>query len=299
MFLYTTETVINFSVAKDVHGNPLLDSKGKSVPKYVGTTDAFKVVGTGTFPKDTIKAVYKRAYSDGEKAVATLTVPTLNIGTILRITVYIQLEEAVQSDYVNFSYDFKQPITVEITGTGDEKVDAANLAKTLNKIKTEYGRSLFVTKTDSTNKETLIFTARDFNQRFKSIVLESIDPVENPVSPIIKVEAEGTVGTKGKIGFGDDSWMFRAVELPTYENVRHYRTRLHEKPILGAKYTQFTLKQETDAGEGMGIWQANNKAVVNHVFWVREDLVGAFETEVAKVTTVQPIIEAPEVDPEP
>lgn len=279
MFLYTTETVINFPVAKDVHGNPLLDSKGSNVPKYVGTADAFKVVGTGTFPKDTIKAVYKRAYSDGVKEVATLEVPALSIGDILRITVYVQLEEAVQSDYVNFSYDFKQPITVEVTGSGDKEVDAANLAKTLNKIKTEYGRSLFITKTDLTNKETLIFTARDFNQRFKSIVLESVNP-KNPVSPVIKVEKEGTVDTKGKIGFGDDSWMFRAVELPTYENVRHYRTRLHEKPILGAKYTQFTLKQETDAGEGMGIWQANNKAVVNHVFWVRADLVSDFETAI-------------------
>ena len=274
MFLYTTETVINFPVAKDVHGNPLLDSKGTEVPKYVGTADAFKVVGTGTFPKDTIKAVYKRAYSEGEKAVATLTVPALSIGDILRITVYVQLEEAVQSDYVNFSYDFKQPITVEITGTGNATTNATNLAKTLNKIKTEYGRSLFVT---SSSDEVLMFTARDFNQRFKSIVLESVNPVNNPVSPIIKVEAEGEVYAKGKIGFGDDSWMFRAVELPTYENVRHYRTRLHEKPILGAKYTQFTLKQETDAGEGMGIWQANNKAVVNHVFWVRADLVSAFE----------------------
>ena len=294
MFLYTTETVINFPVAKDVHGNPLLDSTGTEVPKYVGTADAFKVVGTGTFPKDTIKAVYKRAYSDGVKEIATLEVPTLNIGTILRITVYVQLEEAVQSDYVNFSYDFKQPITVEVTGSGDKEVDATNLAKTLNKIKTEYGRSLFITKTDSKYKETLIFIARDFNQRFKSIVLESINPVNNPVSPIIKVEKEGTVDTKGKIGFGDDSWMFRAVELPTYENVRHYRTRLHEKPILGAKYTQFTLKQETDAGEGMGIWQANNKAVVNHVFWVRADLVSAFEG--ALNATVDPNDDTPFIE---
>ena len=50
----------------------------------------------------------------------------------------------MQSDYVNFTYDFKQPVVIDIASKGKLQTMPAEIAKVLNKFKSEYGRSLFV-----------------------------------------------------------------------------------------------------------------------------------------------------------
>ena len=50
----------------------------------------------------------------------------------------------MQVDYVNFTYDFKQPVVIDIASKGVAADNAAEIAKVLNKFKSEYGRSLFV-----------------------------------------------------------------------------------------------------------------------------------------------------------
>lgn len=277
MFHYTTQTVINNKYALDVFGKPKLDHLGKEVPRFAGTTDAFTVTGTGTYKKDNIEAVYKRAFTKGEREVAKITVPAKDAGTILRLTVVVKLQENTQSDYVNFSYDFKQPLTVEVTATGTAAKDATALAKTLNKMKVEYGRSLFVASAseDASGDANLTLTVRYPEQHFESIVLEEVTP--DAFAPVITTLATGSVATPGHIGFGDDAWMLRAVELPSYENSRHFRPMKDEKPILGGEYSQYTLKYKVEIGEGMGVWGASNVSITNHVFWVKSDLVNAFE----------------------
>ena len=272
MFHYTTQTVINNEYALDVFGKPKLDHLGVEVPRFAGTTDAFTVTGTGTYKKGNIEAVYKRAFTAGEREVAKITVLPKDAGTILRLTVVVKLQENTQSDYVNFSYDFKQPLTVEVTATGTVANDATALAKTLNKMKVEYGRSLFVASASGAD---LTLTVRYPEQHFESIVLEEVTP--DAFAPIITSIATGEVTTPGHIGFGDDAWMLRAVELPSYENSRHFRPMKDEKPILGGKYSQYTLKYKVEIGEGMGVWGASNVSITNHVFWVKSDLVDAFE----------------------
>lgn len=276
MFHYTTQTVINSKHALDVFGKPKLDHEGKEVPRFVGTADAFTVTGTGTYKKDNIEAVYKRAFTKGEREVAKINVPAKDAGTILRLTVVVKLQENTQSDYVNFSYDFKQPLTVEVTATGTVAKDATALANTLNKMKVEYGRSLFVASASGAD---LTLTVRYPEQHFESIVLEEVTP--DAFAPVITTLPTGLVITPGHIGFGDDAWMLRAVELPSYENSRHFRPMKDEKPILGGKYSQYTLKYKVEIGEGMGVWGASNVSITNHVFWVKSDLVDAFEDAIA------------------
>ena len=275
MFLYTTTTIINSANAVDVQGNALLDHEGNVIPRVKGDANSFTVIGTGTYKKDNIQSVYKRAYTPGVKEVAKVTVPAGNAGEIFRLTVDVKLDGNVQSDYANFTYDFKQPLTVDIVSSGTAATDATELAKVLNKIKTEYGRSLFTASTDDAD---LILKARTNDQRFKLITLEKVGdvPLNTLNIPITRL-ATGTVTTHGNTGFGDDAWMLKSVMLPTYENTRHFGIIKDERPVLGGNYSQYTLKYKVNAGEE-GVFMGDDKSVTTHVFWVKSDQVAAFET---------------------
>lgn len=280
MFLYTTTTIINSANAVDVMGNALLDHEGNPLLRVDGDADAFTVIGTGTYKKDNIQSVYKRAYTAGVKEVATITVPTADAEDLLRLTVEVKLDGSSQSDYANFTYDFKQPVTVDIVSSGTAADDATELAKVLNKIKTEYGRSLFVA---SASGAVVTLTARTNDQRFKSITLEEVGEVSlNTLSPKITNLAKGTVTVPGKTGFGDDAWMLKSVMLPTYENTRHFGIIKDERPILGGNYSQYTLKYKVNAGEE-GVFMGDDKSVTTHVFWVAENQVDTFEDAVTAV----------------
>ena len=291
MFLYTTTTIINAANAVDVQGNALLDNAGDPLARYVGTAEEFKVIGTGTFKASDIRSVYKRAYAAGVKEVATLTVPTATAKDLLRLTVEVKLDGSVQSDYANFTYDFKQPLTVDILSSGTAATDATELARVLNKIKTEYGRSLFVASPDGAD---VILTARTNDQRFKSVTLEKVGDVPlNSLSPTITHLATGVVDPSGKTGFGDDAWMLKSVMLPTYENTRHFGIIKDERPILGGNYSQYTLKLVTKAGEE-GVFMGDDKSVTTHVFWVADSQVEDFEDALAiTFADIEPVGDTP------
>lgn len=275
MFQFTTTTIINSAYAVDVMGNALLDNAGNPVARYKDNSGAsFTVVGTGTFVKDNIESVYKRAYTAGVREEAALTVTGVTAKDLLRLTVVVKLDGSVQSDYANFTYDFKQPLTVDIVSSGTAATDAAELAKVLNKIKTEYGRSLF---TASANDAVLTLKARTNDQRFKLVTLEKVGevPLNTLNIPITRL-ATGTVTVKGKSGFGDDAWMLKSVMLPTYENTRHFGIIKDERPILGGNYSQYTLRYKVRSGED-GVFMGDDKSVTTHVFWVAASQVAAFE----------------------
>jgi hypothetical protein len=280
MFQYTKTTIINGQYAVDAQGNPLLDSAGLPVKKVQKASDdsSITVIGSGTFLKDNIKSIYKRPYEAGVKEEATLTVSLsgVNAGDILRLTVKVKLDGTTQSDYA----DFRQPITVDIASSGTAATDAAEFVKVFNKLKAEYGRSLFTT---SATAETITFKAKTNDQRFESIVLEKVGAVpSNTLTPEIKQLAVGSVSVPGKNGFGDDAWMLKSVVIPTLENTRVFGILKDEKPVLGGNYSQYTLKYEVMSDE-YDIWNGNKVSVTNHVFWVAADQVTNFENTVLAV----------------
>lgn len=274
MFQFTTTTIINGVNAVDVEGKPLLNSAGAPVARFSGDAKAFQVIGTGTFKKDGIASVYKRAYTAGVKEVATITLPATTAGKLLRLTVDVKLSGKTQSDYTNFYMESRQPLTVDIISTGTAAGDATEFARVLNGIKTEFGRSLFTAKANGTALE---LNARDDHQRFKLVKLEEVGdvPFTTINIPITQV-ALGTIKTKGVVGFGDDSWMLRTTILPTYENTRHFGTLRDERPVLGANYSQFTMKYMVKSGDDC-VWDGDKKSVTTHVFWVAASQVAAFE----------------------
>ena len=294
MFQFTTTTIINSNQAVDAQGNDLLDNKGDKLTKFAGDADKLRVFGTGIFKAENIKSVYKRASSAGVREVSTITIPAKTKGTLLRLEVNVKLHGRVQSDYTSYNGDFSKPAVIDILATNDATADAAEFARLYNKLKTEYGYSMFTVKAD---KEVLTITARENGQLLSAELLE-VELLGSALIPKITSLAKSTVTKSGKKGFGDTAHMLQSIAIPTYENTRHFGILKDERPIVGATYTQFTLKYEVLSGED-DIWNSAKKATTTHVFWVIDSLADNFEDEVNKAFDSVEEVTDPEVtDPE-
>ena len=268
MYQFTTTTVINSA----------LDSSG--IAKYVGSAASFEVKRVNKFIKANITSINKRPYQAGVKEIAQITVPTLTANKVGRLTIDIRLSQSTNSEYASTYLYFKKPVDVEIIATGTAATDAAAFVAQLNSLKDRYG---YTYVTASVAGAVITLTAKDNYQRFFSVtVSEQTANTESITMWDYVVKATGAVTTPGLIGFGDDDWMVRAVQIPTAENVRYFGINKEERPILGGNYSEYVIrytltKDYTDGIVGRGT------SVTTHVFYVLNSLVSAFETELAKV----------------
>ena len=292
MFQFTTTTIINSNQAVDVQGNDLLDNKGDKLTKFAGDAKQLRVFGTGIFKAENIKSVYKRASSKGVREVSTIVIPTAEAKTLLRLEVNVKLHGRVQSDYTSYNGDFSKPAVIDILSTGVAATDAAEFARLYNKLKTEYGYNMFTAKADGA---TLTLTARENGQLISAELFE-VGELGLKLIPKITSLAKSTVETSGKKGFGDTPHMLQSIAIPTYENTRHFGILKDERPIVGAAYTQFTLKYEVLSGED-DIWNSAKKATTTHVFWVIDSLADNFEAEIVKAfADVEEVTNDPETN---
>lgn len=269
MFQYTTTTVINSA----------LDSNGVT-PKYSGDANAFKVTRVGTFKKDNIKSVYERAYSAPIKEVATITVPSVTAGKVIRLEVDVRLSQNTYSEYANSYLYFKKPVVVEVIATADEAANAAALAKQVAGLQDRFGESYI----KATNAGAVItLAAKNQYQRFHNAeISEEVLSPNSLVQPEYKVVSTDFVVTvPGKVGFGDDAYMIASIMVPTTENTRVFGINQEERPILGGNYSQFTLRYDIPKDSNDGIW-TGARSITTHVFYVKSDLVNAFKAEIAK-----------------
>jgi len=285
MYQFTTTNVINSQYAVDYDGNALLDSNGAAVDKYVGSATQLFVAKVGTFKKANIVALHKRPYQAGVKEVAKITITQVAAGLILRLNIDLKLSQSTLSEYVNYSLDFKKPVTVEILATNNAANDAASLVSALNTLKNRFGHSYIIA---SANSAEITLTAKDTSQRFAAITasIEVASP-NSIIQPEFTTIATGAVTTNGIIAFGDDAWMMRQVVLPTAENVRAFGISKEERPILGGNYTEYTLRYSKTKDGQDGI-VSGATSITTHVFWVKADLVSDFETELDKLSLTTP-----------
>lgn len=270
MYQFTTTTIINSN----------LDSNGVTA-KFAGSADQLTVTRVGTFKKDNIVSIFKNPYTAGVKEQAKVTVPAGTSGKVLRLEVIVKLEQSTNSEYANSFLWFRKPVVIEIISTGVAADNAAALVSELTKFKNSYGFS-YVNATSSGADVTLVAT--DNNQRFESVKLTEENTSPNSIiQPEYDLVATGSVIVPGKIGFGDDEFMIKSIQIPTYENTRPFGTSLEERPILGGNYTQYTLRYSIDKDGADGI-VSGFKSVTTHVFYVKSDLVTSFETELDKLS---------------
>ena len=293
MYQFTTTTIING--AKDSNG---------TTDKYTGTSAAFTVTRAGTYKQANILSVYKRPYSAAVQEIASIRVPSLTANKVARLTLDIRLSQQTDAEYANTYLYFKKPIVVEIIASGVAATDAAAFVTQLKGLKNTYGFNYLVNDNSYpvvTNTDYIQLKALNGNQRFYAITIELEDDssTNSLVQPEYTLKAGGvtngatlvgptggqvSVTTAGAVGFGDDEYMIRSIMLPTYENSRYFGTNKEERPIPGGNYTQYTLKYSIDKDGQDGI-VAGGKSVTNAVFYVKSDLVSAFEAALANSYT--------------
>lgn len=272
MYQFTTTTVINSN----------LDSNGTSA-KYTGTANSFHVTRVNTFKKDGIVSVTKRPYEAGVKEQAQVTVPVIEAGRVARIAVDVRLSQKTDSEYASTYLYFKKPVEVEVIATGVAADDAAALVKQLNGLKDRFGFNYF--SASAAGAVITLVAINNYQRFFSAKILKEIVPLyaNTKIQPEYEDVTAGTfaVTVKGKVGFGDEDHMIRSVMVPTYENTRFFGINKEERPIIGGNYTEFVLRYSIEKSDD-GI-VAGQKSITNHVFFVKSDLVAAFEAEINKV----------------
>ncbi len=268
MFNYTTTTILNSN----------LDSSG--LTKVTGSSAGVNVLRVNNFKKAGIVSVYKRPYAAGVAEIAKVTIPTVTAGKVIRLTVDIRLSQQTDSEYANTYLYFKKPVVVEVLATGTAATDATALAAAFNGLKTEFGFGYCIAA--KINTADVQVTAINNNQRFWAMTVESDKASTNS---LIQPEYDDitastfSVTRPGSVGFGDDEYMVKSIMYPTYENTRYFGTNKEERPILGGNYTQYTLRYSIDKNVdyNIGIAGMGQKSITNHVFYVKSDVVAAFE----------------------
>lgn len=273
MFQFTTNTILNSSV----DSNP-------AIAKFTGAAGSLTVSRVGKFLTDKIVSITKRPYAAGVKEVAKVTIPTITSGLVARLTIDVRLSQQTNSEYANTYLYFKKPVTVEVIATGTAATDAAALVAQLNGLKDRFGFAYITAAV--VNTADVQVTATDNNQRIFSMVIEKEKASTNS---IIQPEYENvssttfSVTTAGKLGFGDDDWMIKSVMVPTLENTRFFGINKEERPILGGNYSEYVLRYSVAKDHEDGI-VGGGTSITTHVFWVKSDLVSAWETELDKLT---------------
>jgi len=284
MYNYTTTTIINSN----------LDSNGVT-PKYSSGATGFTVTRVNTFKTAGISSVYKRPYTAGVKEVATITLQTSTAGLVNRLTLDVRLSQQALSEYVNAYLFFQKPVVVETIYETSAIYTATKFVAQINALKDRFGYSYITASNNNGSSATITLTATTNNQRFYSVIQEEEKIGTNSiVQPEYTILAGGILSTTtnnnavittvGKIGFGDDEYMIKSIMIPSLDNSRYLGVNKEERPIIGGNYTQYTIRYLIDKGDdyNFGIL-AGAKSLTNHVFYVKNDLVSSFETQLAAI----------------
>ena len=272
MYQFTTTTVINQNL-----------DENSNLAKFSADTNLFIVRRVNNFKKDNVVSVYKRAYEAGVKEEKSFVFPACTSGKVVRVTVDVRLSQKTDSEYANYHVYFAKPQTIEFISSGTASTDAAELVKQLKALKDRFGSAYIGI---SNSGATVTVKAINNNQRFESIkVEEEAGMADNSIIEPKYTDKPITLTTviNGRVGFGDDEHMIRSIMFPTYENSRFFGFNKEERPIIGGNYTQFTIRYSVDKHIDDGI-VSGGKSITTHVFYVKQDLVAAFEAALASAS---------------
>ena len=276
----------------------------------INSADRFKKIGTdtlrikriGDYKKANIKGVFKTVASDPVKGTAVITPAALDSGAAYRLVVYLRLQKSVNSLYANDLVYKGKPLFFEFKGTGTITTDVAAMVKAINSQQRMWDNGityLVASATDSddvnADLDALTLTCADEYQLFYHVELQKFDtsitdPTLSQYKSIYKF-VNGEAGnspqiavTQSKLGVGTYEMLIQDLRLPTYENTNWISMNKMEMPIVGEKYTQYVLEYEVERGiMGLGSAGALVTARTTHVFFVKSDLVSAFDTDLNSV----------------
>lgn len=275
----------------------------------INSSDRFKQIGTdtlrikriGDYKKANIKSVFKTVASDPVKGTAVITPAALTSGDAYRLVVYLRLQKSVNSLYANDLVYKGKPLFFEFKGTGVVADDITAMVKAINSQQRMWDNGITylvasdnATTATANDATTLTLTCADEYQLFYHVELQKFTPNTDPtasqytsVYKFVNGEAGNSaqiVVNQSKLGVGTYDMLIQDLRLPTYENTNWISMNKMEMPIVGEKYTQYVLEYEVERGiMGLGSAGALVTARTTHVFFVKSDLVSAFDTDLNSI----------------
>lgn len=279
MFDYTHEVIINGNVGTQT-GNARIgtyDDVALGVKHLV-------IERAGDYRSDLIfprgeGVVFKTPGYNGTLATLTVTAPaSLTAGDVLQFSVFVKLlDPAAISEYAYPNWaSFGKPLVVGFTHKNggvfaDELLAALKEAIPYN--------NKFVTVAKSGTS--VVLTASMFGMEFESAKLEKLVEGACDGCTFDKYELveDGYTTTATVIPFGTGEKLVENYHFPTYSNVRYAALNGDDAPIPGAIYTMYSFAYDSPRPGFGGLSGVGQKvdAVTRHIFWVKSDVVAAFD----------------------
>jgi hypothetical protein len=274
MFNWTTTTLINEIPFTKVDGNKLR-------------------IGKHLFEKRWVESIRKAVGHPMELCKATLDMAKVKTAIadakVARLYIYVGLEGSEESIYANDWYRKGMPLSVSFANA-----TAAEMAKAIEDTVKKFNvftkvKKVLDVKADGDN---LIIEGTHEHQRLMKIaVLVGDGEMLGEEVPVIEFEknrkddAAVTINNVGVNGFGTYSQLLKDLRLPTPAHTGWNSVQKDEMPIVGATYTQYIINYYAPSMANPSFTAVGNRSMsqTTHVFWVKSDLVDAWEGVLATI----------------
>lgn len=205
---------------------------------------------------------------------------------VARLYLYVGLEGSEESIYANDWYRKGMPLSISFANDTAANM-ATNIVDTVKRFNvfTKVKKVLDVTVKGTT---TLVISGTHEYQRLQKICV-LIDAGMGEETAIVNYEANRkedaavTNIVRGVNGFGTYSQLLKDLRLPTAAHTHWMSVQKDEMPIVGATYTQYIITYYAPSTANPSFTAVGNRSMseTTHVFWVKNDLVKDWESELA------------------
>ena len=276
MFNWTTTTLIN----ELPHFGVEMNGKALRIGKHL-------------FEKRWVESIRKAEGKTVELCSASLDMAkvkeALPVDTkVARLYIYVGLDGSEESIYANDWYRKGMPLSVSFT-VADPTVMAETIVDTVNRFNvfTKVKKVLDVEAKGSK----LVINGTHEHQRLQKIQV-LVDAGFGEEIAVVDYElnhkaAEGIVVdvVAGRNGFGTYSQLLKDLRLPTANHNHWLSVQKDEMPIVGGLYTQYIINYYAPSTANPSFTAIGNRSMsaTTHVFWVKSELVEAWEEKLAMI----------------
>lgn len=289
MFQYTHEVIIN-SLTRDGLDRFQVPSAG-----------VLQILRSGVYKLEHVVdgKIYKTAGHEGKVSSLlfdfTDTAAFAEDGTY-RLTIFTKMPNKFLGEYANANwYEFGKPLMVEFecVGAMTPELIMNKVAKALKLALPENNQWLKITTGDASK---VTVQTKDPYMIFSGVELEYYEPTacDSCVGYYEKKDLSKNVSVEnGYEPFATAAWITENLRFPSYPNVRYASPNSDEIPTPGAIYNMYSFQYDVvrKGLGGLSVVGQKTESVTRHIYYVRQDLVAAFEDVVSEAFGPNVIIE--------
>ena len=278
MFNWTTTTLVNELPFTHIDGEKVRIGKHLFEKRWVESIK--KAEGK--------KEAICKAELDLSKVYEALSSGKETVPSVARLYIYVGLVGSEESIYANDWYRKGMPLSVSFAVNSDAEKMAKAIADTVKRFNvfTKVKKVLDVTANDGI----LTISGTHEHQRLQKIQV-LVDAGFGEEVAVVNYELEHEAADavneveKGVNGFGTYSQLLKDLRLPTAVHNHWMNVQKDEMPIVGALYTQYIITYYAPSSANPSFTAIGNRSMseTTHVFWVKNDLVPAWEEVLANL----------------